>query len=87
MTITNKGKNPIIVDDELIKTGDLAELKKESELIIGGESIIVTSYESAFLHSARDQCDYELQYDKKEESPPEFSLKDYLLSCYKYKKI
>lgn len=81
LTIKNLGKNGIIVDGVLIRNDDEALLQKESEVIIGGEPVIVHNYEYVKINAGENEVDYE-EYKPVQGT----NLKDYLLWYYKQKK-
>ena len=82
--VKNVGKNAIIVNDEIIKNGESAILRRESELIIGGEPIIVTSFESSNFPSHKEG----FMSEQRDEGAGTqgFNLKDCLILYYRSKK-
>ena len=85
LAIKNLKKNPIVVDDMVLRKGETAVLKKESELIIGGEPIIVSNYEFINQQSAKEN--YYADLKDEQTATPGFNLKECLLGFYKYKKV
>jgi len=78
-------KNAIIVDGKIIKKNESAVLLKESEIILGGEPIIISNYEAINSPHTKE----ENWFDGREDLLPSTgtNLKECLFWYYKYRKL
>ncbi len=82
--IRNIRKNAIIVDNAVLSKDQTAVLRKDSEVIIGGEPIIVTNYE----YVNQTQQPRETAGEQREDQQAQgLNLKECLLGFYRYKKV
>ena len=77
----------MIIDGHVLRKGEAAYLQKESEVVIGGEPILISNYE--YMPSLMNNSG-KYEYEPREESSVNIqgmNLKECLFAFYKYRKV